>query len=301
MPSPGQSVAQGTANPAFPPEVRALCRELYTRSRAAEYGIAAAEFEASLHNIAGRYCPSGHAAEIEDLLRSLQIEDLALAQACAAGSEPAWEVFLTRFRAKLYECAYGITRDEARGGELADALYADLYGTTMREGRRVSKLASYSGRGSLMGWLRMVLAQEFVNRYRAQSRLVSLEQQEEAGTQFAAIEREAAGISDRRVNAAVDAALGELNPDDRFVLASYFLDGRKLNEIGRVLRVHESSVSRRLDKITSRVRKRVIHHLEASGMSRRQAQEALEADVRDLSVDVRARLREQREERPAGP
>src|SRR5947209_3960911 len=136
MPSPGQSVAQGTSNPAFPLQVLAVCRELYTRSRAAEYGIAAAEFEASLHNIAGRYCPSGHAAEIEDLLRSLQIEDLALAQACAAGNEPAWEVFLTRFRAKLYECAYGITRDEARGRELADALYADLYGTTMREGRR---------------------------------------------------------------------------------------------------------------------------------------------------------------------
>lgn len=302
MPVPSPCTAQDAANTAFPPEVRAVCEELYAGSRAGDYGIASPEFEALLIKIAGRCCPAGNAKEVSALLRSLQIEDLVLAQACAAGKERAWEIFLTRFRAKLYECAYGITRDEARGRELADALYADLYGTTVRDGQRVSKLASYSGRGSLLGWLRMVLAQEFVNRYRAQSRLVSLDEQEEAGAQFVAKQSETAeSVLDGRVNTAVDAALGELEAEDRFVLASYFLDGRKLNEIGRMLRVHESSVSRRLDKITSRLRKRVIHHLEANGMSRRQAQEALEADVRDLSVDVRTRLREQREEKAAGP
>lgn len=304
MPGPGPRPAQGTANTALPLELRPLCSELYVRSRAEQYGISSAGFEAVLSSIAARYCAGASVGEMADLLRALQVEDLALAQACAAGHERAWEVFLTRFRAKLYEAAYGIAHDEARGRELADGLYGDLYGTNLREGERVSKLSSYSGRGALLGWLRMVLAQEFVNRYRAQSRLVSLEEQEEAGAQFTAATSISATIADSRVNAAVDAALAELEGEDRFVLASYFLDGRKLGEIGRMLGVHESSVSRRMDKITSRLRKRVVHHLEVSGMSRRQAQEALESDVRDLTVNVRARLREPAsagEQNAAGP
>ena len=70
--------------------------------------------------------------------------------------------------------------------ELADSLYADLYGTRTADGRRISKLNSFTGRGSLEGWLRAVLAQEYVNRFRRQQRLVSLEEQVEAGVQFEA-------------------------------------------------------------------------------------------------------------------
>jgi RNA polymerase sigma-70 factor (ECF subfamily) len=278
-----------------------IYEELYARARAGQYGLSLAAFEEVLSRIQSRCCADASSSEAAQFLRSLQIEDLALAHGCAAGNEHAWEVFLTRFRARLYEIAYAIARDESRGRELADGLYADLYGTSIRDGQRVSKLASYSGRGSLEGWLRTVLAQEFVNRYRAHSRLVSLDEEEEGGSQFAARQADEITLADPRVDTSVDAALAELEAEERFVLASYYLDGRKLNEIGRTLGVHESSISRRLDKITARLRKRVLHHLEASGMSRRQAQEALEADVRDLTVDVRTRLQERREENPAGP
>jgi RNA polymerase sigma-70 factor (ECF subfamily) len=292
---------QSPARSGSPAEFRELCSELYARARAEQYGLSSEAFAEILSRIRCGYCAEASSSEAAQFLRGLQIEDLALAHGCAAGNERAWEVFLTRFRARLYEVAYAITRDESRGRELADGLYADLYGTSVRDGQRVSKLASYSGRGSLEGWLRTVLAQEFVNRYRAQSRLVSLEEEEEGGSQFAARQTEEVSVADPRVNAAVDAALAELDAEERFVLASYYLDGRKLNEIGRTLGVHESSISRRLDKITGKLRKRVLHHLEASGMSRRRAQEALETDVRDLTVDVRTRLQEQREENPAGP
>ena len=53
------------------------------------------------------------------------LEELALARGCAAGNEKAWEVFLTRYRATLYEAARGIVREESRAKELADSLYAD--------------------------------------------------------------------------------------------------------------------------------------------------------------------------------
>ena len=70
--------------------------------------------------------------------------------------------------------------------ELADSLFADLYGVNARDGVRNSKLVFYTGRGSLEGWLRTVMAQEFINRYRKQKRTVSLEEQTEEGVQFAA-------------------------------------------------------------------------------------------------------------------
>ena len=88
--------------------------------------------------------------------------------------------------------ALHITRDAAHAAELADSLFADLYGVNTRDGIRRSKLVFYTGRGSLEGWLRTVMAQEFINRYRKQKRTVSLEEQTEEGVQFAAAVQEPA-------------------------------------------------------------------------------------------------------------
>ncbi len=97
--------------------------------------------------------------------RSLQLTDLALAHACALGREPAWQQFITRYRDAMIEAATAITSSAAQGRELADSLYADLFGLTERgELRRVSPLAYYSGRGSLKGFLRATLAQRNVDQ-----------------------------------------------------------------------------------------------------------------------------------------
>jgi RNA polymerase sigma-70 factor (ECF subfamily) len=132
-----------------------------------------------------------------------------------------------------------------------------------------------------------VLAQEYINRYRAQRRLVSLEEKEEAGEQLAAPPVASSAAPDPRLAEATAEALRSIQGEDRLILAAYFLDGRKLAEIGRMLRVHESTISRRLDKITACVKKAVCAALRARGMSRRQAEEALQADVRDLDLNVR--------------
>ena len=226
----------------------------------------------------------------------MRLEELALAQrvrrqGCGArlGS-----VFLdaplppkaVRMQSRRYIAERGIGLPP----ELADSLYADLYGTTTRDGQRVSKLASYTGRGSLEGWLRTVIAQEFVNRFRRQRRLVSLDEESEDGAQFAATDPGPAAVVDPRVEAATDEALSRLAAEERFILASYYLDGRTLAEIARTLAVHESTVSRKLDKLARSLRKQILAALERKGMSRRQAEEALEVDVRDLRVNIRDRV-----------
>jgi RNA polymerase sigma-70 factor (ECF subfamily) len=154
----------------------------------------------------------------------------------------------------------------------------------------VSKLASYSGRGSLDGWLRTVLAQEYINTYRKQRRLVSLDEESEEGVQYAAANVEPTPAADPLLERATDDALRALEAEERFVLASYFLDGRTLAEIARGLSVHESTISRKVEKLTKGLRKQITKNLIGYGMSRRQAEEALDADVRDLALDLRSSL-----------
>lgn len=268
-----------------------LLEELHAKSGGESIGLARASFAAVLCGVTAKYLSSeASRSEARAFLLSLRIEELALARACAAGSNRAWEIFLTRYREKLYQAALRIAREDSAARDLADSLYAELYGTTTRAGERVSKLASFTGRGSLEGWLRTVLAQEFVNRYRRTKRLVSLEEENEDGDRFGAPEPEPVPSADLRLESATDAALAALSSEDRFVLAAYYLDGRTLAEVARMLGVHESTISRKVDKLAKSLRKKIVAGMMQQGLSRRQAEEALEVDVRDLQVNIRRSL-----------
>lgn len=270
--------------------VNHLLAELHAKGACDQIGLTRESFATILCEVGTKYVSTGSESETRTFFLSLRIDELALARACAAGHNAAWEIFLTRYREKLYLSALRIAREDSAARELADTLYADLYGTTTREGRRISKLSSYTGRGSLEGWLRTVLAQEYVNRYRKTKRLVSLEEESEEGIQFRAPEPEPAPTTDPRLARATDDALNDLPAEDRTVLSAYYLDGRTLAEIARMLGVHESTISRKLDKLAKSLRKQILANLSRQGMSRRQAEEALEIDVRDLQLDIRRSL-----------
>ena len=277
-----------------------LAVELFERSGGSAYGLSLKQFALILENVVNRTegMSASTARQIEVFVSSLKLDELALAHGCAAGNQHAWDVFLTRYRESIYQSARSITRNETTGRELADSLYAELYGLGPEEDRR-SKLALYSGRGSLAGWLRMVLAQSYINQIRAGKRLVSIEEEEEEhGRQFPAAAVESTAAPDSRIKNATDEVLAQLSAEERFLLSSYFLDGRRLAEIGRTLGVHESTISRKMEKLLADVRKRIRKSLERRGMSRRQADEALETDVRDLQLDVAARLRPPAENSP---
>jgi RNA polymerase sigma-70 factor (ECF subfamily) len=265
--------------------------DLVVKSGCEKIGLTRESFAAILSEVAGKYLPAGASqAEARSFLLSLRVDELALARACAAGHNPAWEIFLTRYREKLYQSALRVAREDSAARDLADTLYAELYGTSVRGGQRVSKLASFMGRGSLEGWLRTVLAQEFVNRYRRTKRLVSLDEEGEEGSQFAAPEPEVVTSVDSRLEFATDAALGALGSEERVVLVAYYLDGRTLAEIARMLGVHESTISRKVDKLAKSLRKKILANMVQQGMTRRQAEETLEVDVRDLRLDIRRSL-----------
>ena len=277
--------------PAWASAIAVAAQELFPASGGQTFGITVAALREFLQQIGSKYLSDTDSpSAARRLFAGLHVEELVLARACAAGNEAAWQDFMLRYREKLYSAAQYIAREDSAARELADSLYADLFGTAVREGKRACKLDFYTGRGSLEGWLRTVLAQEYVNRYRAKKRLVSLEEQEEAGEQYAAPAAEPQAEVDIRLHTAVDKALNTLAAQDRFLLASYYLDRRTLAEIGRVLGIHASNVSRRLEKLSAALREQIRNSLLQRGLSPRQAEELMAVDVRDLQVNIRARL-----------
>ena len=216
------------------------------------------------------------AGEMETYLKSLHLEDLALACACSEGIEKAWEFFIANFRQDLRRAASAMLRgsgqsNEARAEELADSLYAELYGVRSGEaGKRKSLFEYFHGRSKLSTWLRAVLAQKQVDLFRTSSKTVSLETEREGESRRELIGRPEGKHPDidpdrdkylGRFDCALRAALAGLAPRERMILASYYVDQLTLAEIGRVLREHESTVSRQIERIRRVLRERVTEFL----------------------------------------
>jgi RNA polymerase sigma-70 factor (ECF subfamily) len=273
--------------------VREFAAQQYEGSGASRFRMDETDLVAVLADVVKQRPAGRDETGEQEFLASLRLEELVLARACANGNDYAWEVFLTRYRNTLYETAYKIAKVESVARGLADSLYAELYGVDSKGQQRNSKLRSYQGRGPLQGWLRMVIAQAYVDRYRSTRRETSLEAALEDGTQFAARESEVA-VADPRVDVAVSAELAALDAGERFLMAAYYLDHRTLAEIAKLQGVHESTISRKLERAVKGVCKRIVKRLVQEGMDFRQAQEAMEnTDVRDLRVRVRETLRQE--------
>ena len=300
-----ETSAEILADPNLGSVVDGAIAQRYEEYGAEAFGISRERFQSIAAAVVIRYGAGFDEPERIELVESLRVEELVLARACSAGVEGAWDTLFARFRAPIHATALRLTRDEASARELAGELTADLYGIPNREGRRVSKLDYYMGRGSLEGWLRTVLAREHIDRCRSYKNEVSIEEQIEQGASFAQPARPMTTDTDGRVGPAIADTLAELKTEERFLLASYYLDQRTLAEIGRQRGVHESTVSRKLDKLTGVLRKRVRWRLQSAGVAPQLCDEILQnMDVRTINVDVAGNLKQagkSKQERSAGP
>jgi RNA polymerase sigma factor (sigma-70 family) len=246
----------------------ALAARLHGESGAARWTLPLDLFHAALdgsvaHAFAGQ-TPS--AAEIDRYLQSLHLEDLALAAACAAGQEAAWNHFVLEFRPTLYRAADAL--DPSGGArDLADALYADLFGLKAPEGVRQSLFRYFHGRSRLTTWLRSVLSQRYIDRVRAARRVDALPD-EDSDAAVAVASPIATPDPERHrhlaaMRDALAAALATLEPRDRLRVGCYYVQQMTLAEIGRALGEHEATVSRHLTR------------------TRRLIRDAIEAGLRD--------------------
>jgi RNA polymerase sigma-70 factor (ECF subfamily) len=262
----------------------ALLDELWQECEGGKWGLERGEFDRIVLLAAQGQNPA-LGEQPGPFLRSLKLADLVLAKACAAGNDRAWEHFMAQFGQPLTRAAIAISGSETVGRDLADAFYAELYGLNTRDGERKCPLDSYRGRGSLLGWLRTTLAQRFVDHYRRTYREQALDEElHDEPSAEVPVDPEPAVLDSLRQ--AVKAALHDQPAEERFLLAAYYVDDRTLAEIGKVLHVHEATISRRLRRATDAVRNQLIRNLEKSGMRRKAAEEALGTDPRDLDLKM---------------
>ena len=269
----------------------ALLDELWHACDAASCGLERSEFNAILlevgkaQNYGLEEGPSASRQQQAAFFGGLKLGDLVLARACATGRERAWERFVANYRQPLVRAAIAITGNDTVGRELADQLYGELFGLTMRDRERRCPLLSYRGRGSLIGWLRTTLVQRHVDHYRRSHREQSLEEFDAP-----ALVMEKPAVELTVLEKAVEGALRGCEVEERFMLASYYLDERTLKQIADVLHVHEATVTRKLKRVCENLRKQVLKNLQGAGLSRRAADEALGADPRDLDVNLKKLL-----------
>jgi RNA polymerase sigma-70 factor (ECF subfamily) len=298
VPAPGGGIPASVAGiHALPPPLDpALITELWRASNASSWGLTSIDcaqilFDAATASNFG--LPENQSATPPlqaAYFRALCLPDLVLARACARGHERAWQHFVAVYRQPLIRAAIAITGSESLGRDLADQLYAELYGLTARDGERRCPLASYRGRGSLMAWLRTTLAQRHVDHHRRTHREQPLDSLDpfDAPALDPPPTPQPAELS--LLARAIASALQQQDSEVRFLLAAYYLDGQTMSAIARTLRVHEATVSRTLQRTAVNIRKQVLRNLQQAGLSRRAAEESLGVDPRDLDLNLKKLL-----------
>lgn len=246
--------------------VGGLLASLYAESQAAAWGVPREGFLAALErSVNKRFAEGGLTQErLEEYLRTLYAEDLALACGCMEGTEAAWEYFVREYQSYLRASAGAITKGNRAGvdaQELADSLLAELFGLVDGKRGERSLFRYFHGRSSLKTWLRAILAQRHVDCIRESRRWEHYEG--ENGEENKPLREEGIGepILDphrekyvRRFVAALESSLAGLERIDRLRLELYYARQLTLAEIGKKLGEHESSVSRNLERIRRELR-----------------------------------------------
>ena len=258
-----------------------------------DFGIANADFHTAITAAVEKYFVGFAGGDQQQsphqFIDELQSLDLYLALACARGNESAWWEFDRRHRSFIERLARHLLSIRADADEVIDYVYAELFGTKVVDGVRLSKFRTYTGRGSLQGWLRAVVSHAVIDFYRRRQDEVSLDRLEEIGEQAKTRHSRAgqanrneenmvAGVVRERYRsvtvAALDQALATLDDHERLLLLYYHVEGLKLREIARIVeepmspirrwfqrrarggsraRVHESTVMRWLEKAYQKV------------------------------------------------
>lgn len=273
--------------------------EIFARcsGNAPNFGVTSDCLKTSLRKTVQKYILKNYSEtpdveEIKDFLQQIQADDLFLALGCANGNERAWWEFDQHHRSYLERVARHLARTDVDAEEVVDTVYVELYGTRVVNGERVSKFATYSGRGSLRGWLRTVIWHSLVDLHRASHDEVSLDEMTEnvgegyahsnfAETDLGGEDQMVEHISKQRYRkatlASIEKAFADLDAHEKLLLLYYHVEDLKLREIARMVeqpnsplrdwfqrksanrdknpasRIHESTIMRWLEKCYGKV------------------------------------------------
>lgn len=311
-------------------QCESVMEEIFSRctENAPNFGIGLEGFKDSLKRTVRKYILNNSAEpptieEIKEFLGQIQADDLFLAMGCANGNERAWWEFDQQHRSYLERVARHLARTEVDADEVVDTVYVELYGTRVVDGQRVSKFATYSGRGSLRGWLRTIIWHSLVDLHRASHDEVSLDEMTEnvgEGYAHASFAETDLGGEDQMVDhiarenyrkatlTSIERAFSRLHSHEKLLLLYYHVEELKLREIARLVenpesplrkwfqrrsatreknptsRIHESTIMRWLEKSYKKVLKLFRSELQSTYKLRSEEMDiCLELATQDLA------------------
>jgi RNA polymerase sigma-70 factor, ECF subfamily len=167
--------------------------------------------------------------------------DLFLVTACLTGESRALAAFERDFLAGLARTVSGIDRAPSFGAEVVQQLRERLLCPPQQ------RLRSYTGAGSLVGWLR-VAAKRLALDLKRREGTASRHTEQLASVLVNASRNPEWELVRRRFRQPMEAALGEaldaLPPRERMVLRLYLLRKENIAAIGKLYGVHRATVAR---------------------------------------------------------
>lgn len=269
----------------------ALVRESFRLAGGERWGLDLEAWRATVSKSVAHRFGEGKAepAAVAAFVRGLQLEDLALAAACLAGRDAAWEHLVLTHRQTLYRAAQRLLPPEA-AREVADGLWTELYGLDATKADRRSLLGYFHGRSPIGAWLRVVVAQRVVDRSRVEKRTTSLDDEEHApaAPSTPAVEPDPERLRFATLIARMlTLAVGALDARERIRLALYYAQGLTLAQIGKTFGEHEATVSRKLDKTRRQLRADIERRLiDDEKLSPAQVARCFECAMDDVGVDL---------------
>ncbi len=242
-------------------------------------GLQTSDFRARVNAALEKYLfktdENAAGADVKNFIDEMRADDFCLIVACENGTDAAWADLVKNFDRTVKSAAGKYAKNSEDAEDLASSIWAELYGLKKgADGKIKSKLAYYSGRGSLAGWLRAVTNQLAVDQFRKESKFVQIEESRE----FENLANESSENSDnakivhasdnpeenfsrkqsqKDVSEALKLAIERLGAEDKLILKLYYFDDLKLKDIGAALGFHEATASRKLVRVQTEIRKSV--------------------------------------------
>lgn len=243
--------------------------------------LSVSEFEEKLEFVTTKHLGSAPSLpERISFIRGLHCADLYLACACSHPSDRAWICFLARFEKYINDLARSMTSSHDKGAEIASDVQSNLY---MHDRAGKSRIASYDGHQSLATWLRAVVAHRVTNEvlqkwntFEAIDNLCDIEDKASRKSVEANLR---ANAYRKIIPECFLFAIERLSVRERLILLMRFEQGLRVVEIAQHFGVHPSGITRQLQQIYGRLRKKMIGFL---SVQRQLSPEAINECLTDI-------------------
>jgi RNA polymerase sigma-70 factor (ECF subfamily) len=193
-----------------------------------------------------------------NFVRTLHTNDLYLALACARGSEAAWNRFTLMYSRYIQSAATFVTPPSSTPTEIADNVLVDLF-LPGPSGR--SRIGSYEGRSSLATWLRVVVTHHAANERERLRNSIGDPQVPDVPDELATSRMDASLRACRygtMIRDALRSSCDCLTERERLILLLRYDEGLQFGQIARIFGVHQSTITRQIERACKRLREAVV-------------------------------------------